>query len=198
MNDELEQSGQAEEASESPAGHEPDASATETEEPEAETPEPEEQPEDGAWAELRLVRGGQPTGEVFAVARHAVIGRFDADVGPIDVDLAPIQEGVYISRKHAEIRYEGGRWLLRDLGSSNGTFVLMPGGSFNRISDETEIEDGQQVAFGNAQFRFHVVGPPEQAADSIAETEVEPEDAEPEEAGLSEEPAEPEPEAPQV
>ena len=27
-----------------------------------------------------------------------------------------------VSRRHAELRIEDGRWLLRDLGSSNGTY----------------------------------------------------------------------------
>src|SRR5438874_9525234 len=88
-------------------------------------------------AELRLTRSGGETGDNFPINGKAVIGRFDAAVGPVDVDLGPLPEGSYVSRKHAEIRCEDGRWFIKDLGSSNGTFVLQPGADFEKISEET-------------------------------------------------------------
>lgn len=104
--------------------------------------------------QLELIRGGEPTGERFPVSARTVVGRFDPAVGPIDVDLGPLPEGVYVSRKHAEVYFEDGKWFVRDLGSSNGTFVLADSGDFERIADSVELHDGQQVAFGNARFIF--------------------------------------------
>ena len=104
-------------------------------------------------AEIVLKRGGAPTDIKFPISPPAVIGRFDPAVGPIDVDLAPLPEGAYVSRKHAKLSYDNGVWTLADMGSSNGTFILRS--DFERV-DETEIKDGEEFALGNARFQFHI------------------------------------------
>lgn len=119
----------------------------------------QEQAGDTAAAELRLLSNGVPSGDTFPLpGGRAVIGRFDQAVGPVDIDLGPFKEGVYVSRKHAVIRFEDGRWLLKDLNSSNGTFVLGADGNFERLSEEQELKDGQEIALGNARFTFHLRG----------------------------------------
>lgn len=106
-----------------------------------------------ATATLVLKRGGVETDNVFEVHPPAMVGRFDPAVGPIDVDLGGLQEAVYISRKHAKITNEDGVWKIEDLGSSNGTFILI--NDFERV-ETAEIGDGTEIAFGNARFVFHV------------------------------------------
>jgi hypothetical protein len=54
-----------------------------------------------------------------------------------------------VSRRHAELRRDGGRWLLRDLGSRNGTRV-----NGVRLLDEAEVCPGDRVSFGDARFRL--------------------------------------------
>ena len=54
-----------------------------------------------------------------------------------------------VSRRHAELRREGGRWVLRDLGSRNGTRV-----NGVRLLDEAEVCPGDRVSFGDARFRL--------------------------------------------
>jgi FHA domain-containing protein/uncharacterized protein DUF1707 len=54
-----------------------------------------------------------------------------------------------VSRRHAELRREGGRWLLHDLGSRNGTRV-----NGVRLLDEAEVCPGDRVSFGDARFRL--------------------------------------------
>lgn len=114
-------------------------------------------------ATLRLVRGGVETGVGFSFAGSAIIGRFDPAVGPIDIDLSGLDEGSYVSRKHARISFQDGTWILEDVGSSNGTFVL-DGDEFRRIMEPTPIEDGATIVFGNARFLFRVNGPAEEEA----------------------------------
>lgn len=116
-----------------------------------------EQSETGASAigpRLVLKQNGAETETVFPIHSPATVGRFDPAVGPIDVDLAPLAEGVYVSRKHASITCEDGVWRVRDLGSSNGTFVLRES-DFERV-EEAELADGTEIAFGNARFVFRI------------------------------------------
>jgi FHA domain/Domain of unknown function (DUF1707) len=54
-----------------------------------------------------------------------------------------------VSRRHAELRREGGRWLLRDLGSRNGTRV-----NGVRVLEETEVAPGDRISFGGARYRL--------------------------------------------
>lgn len=129
----------------------------------------------GPRAKLILKRSGVETDEVFEFGSPATVGRFDPSVGPIDVDLGPLDEGVFVSRKHAKFICEDGTWRIEDLGSSNGTFVLRS--DFEKV-DSAELADGDDVAFGNARFVFRTVTnqdalPTELAADE-AEAEVPP------------------------
>jgi pSer/pThr/pTyr-binding forkhead associated (FHA) protein len=109
----------------------------------------------GTGAKLVLKRGGVETDVEFPFTSPAIVGRFDPAVGPIDIDLGSLSpEGGYISRKHAKIVFEDGSYRVKDLGSSNGTYVLRD--DFERV-DDAELADGQELAFGNARFVFHLV-----------------------------------------
>jgi pSer/pThr/pTyr-binding forkhead associated (FHA) protein len=102
---------------------------------------------------LVVKRNGAETTEIFTVNNPCVIGRFDPSVGPIDIDLGNLPEGVYVSRKHAKITQEDGVWKIHDLGSSNGTFVLADDFEKVMIAD---LADGAEIALGNARFVFHL------------------------------------------
>ncbi|OON80705.1 DUF1707 and FHA domain-containing protein [Streptomyces tsukubensis] len=54
-----------------------------------------------------------------------------------------------VSRVHAELSHHGGTWILRDLGSSNGTTV-----NGRRLVGATTVRDGDQVGFGRMMFRL--------------------------------------------
>lgn len=123
-------------------------------EPMEEPPVAEDAPEEPAGVpRLVLKRSGAETDINYPLNPPSIVGRFDPDIGPIDVDLGPIDEGVYVSRKHAQIVCEEGVWKIRDLDSSNGTFVLRD--DFERI-EEADLADGTEIAFGNARFVFRL------------------------------------------
>lgn len=122
------------------------------EETEELAPEPVEEAEAGS-PRIVVKRSGVETDESFPINPPASLGRFDPAVGPIDVDLGNLPEAVYISRKHAKITCEDGVWMLSDLGSSNGSFILRD--DFERI-EEAELTDGTEFALGNARFVFHL------------------------------------------
>jgi pSer/pThr/pTyr-binding forkhead associated (FHA) protein len=58
-------------------------------------------------------------------------------------------EDVFMSRRHATIRREGGSYVLHDLGSSNGTFV--------QIHAEHVLQDADQFRIGHHLFRVDLV-----------------------------------------
>ncbi|MFN3649136.1 MAG: FHA domain-containing protein [Armatimonadota bacterium] len=109
-------------------------------------------------ARLTLKRGGGLTSEVFPVGGRAVIGRFDTETGPVDVDMGALPESSYVSRHHAEVWPDAsGQWKVRDLGSRNGTFVRPAGGAqFQKVEGEQPLTDGDEIALGNARFEFRV------------------------------------------
>ena len=53
-----------------------------------------------------------------------------------------------VSRRHAELRFADGRWMLRDLGSVNGTWV-----NGRRIM-EAEVAPGDDVQLGGCALRL--------------------------------------------
>src|SRR3954471_11141111 len=89
----------------------------------------------------RLRRGslGLPAARAPAAAR-LLIGRSSACQLVLADDT--------VSRRHAELRVEDGRWLLRDLGSSNGTWVN------GRRVVEAEVRPGDLLHLGGAEVRL--------------------------------------------
>ncbi len=65
-----------------------------------------------------------------------------------------------VSRQHCEIRVEDGAVLLRDLGSSNGTYH-----NGSRVQ-EAELAAGDEVVVGPVNFRLTVDGQPEDLGSS--------------------------------
>ena len=53
-----------------------------------------------------------------------------------------------VSRRHAELRMVEGCWILRDLGSSNGTWVN------GRRVIEAEVFPGDEIQLGGCAFRL--------------------------------------------
>jgi pSer/pThr/pTyr-binding forkhead associated (FHA) protein len=61
-------------------------------------------------------------------------------------------DNVSVSRRQAEVRKEGERWLVRDLGSSNGTFV-----NGERVAADRVIQPGDEISFGKFSLFFEKV-----------------------------------------
>lgn len=80
-------------------------------------------------------------GKVFHLdKRQIIIGRRTSDYRP-DIELT----GTVISRRHAEILVKDNKYLLRDLGSTNGTMLhddrILPGVLY-------ELVHGSKIGFG--------------------------------------------------
>jgi len=77
-----------------------------------------------------------------------------------EADMDVVIDNVAVSRRQAEIRLEGAGWVLRDLGSGNGTFL-----NGRRVDDAAPIRPGDEIAFGKFSLFFdHVPVAPVAAA----------------------------------
>ncbi len=83
---------------------------------------------------------GPQRGELFTLAPVTVIGT--------DPKCQIVLADKFMSSKHAEIKAENGMWVLRDSGSTNGTYVN------NRRVDRHELVDNDFIKFGSAMCKF--------------------------------------------
>ncbi len=110
--------------------------------PEADGTLPMGSPTDGVWGRLSLCLGREEFGDAYLLDKpRVVIGRERGDI------LFP-GDG-FVSGRHAEVATDGRRAVLRDLGSSNGTFV--------RIKGEHPLRPGQLLLIGQQLFRVEVM-----------------------------------------
>lgn len=77
--------------------------------------------------------------------RHALRAVTTLGRGQDEAVIAILENSV--SRLHAELRQEDGAWVLRDLGSTNGTFL-----DGERLGAPRAVGDGQLVSIGNVGF----------------------------------------------
>jgi diguanylate cyclase (GGDEF)-like protein len=92
-----------------------------------------------------IVLAGSSVGEMYKINDEVTtIGRGN------NADVHIVDDG--ISRKHCEIAHSGNQILVRDLGSTNGTFL-----NGNRISEHV-LQDGDKIQVGSTtilKFTFH-------------------------------------------
>jgi hypothetical protein len=115
-----------------------------------ETPKPE-----GVHACLTIERGMSVGKEFTLASDESYIGRWDADNGIFpDIDLDAHDPEAKVSRRHARIIYQQGKYSIEDLGSTNGTYVnrgrrLIPG-------SPQILNDGDEIIVGKTFLRFSV------------------------------------------
>ncbi|GGJ56265.1 FHA domain-containing protein [Deinococcus roseus] len=108
-------------------------------------------------AKLAIKKYGVLSGDsIPLVAGALTVGRFDASTGPVDIDVTGLPGSEHVSRRHAQVFFEDGRWKVKDLGSTNGVF-LRKSGDVNfgpRLAEPTALSNGDEIAFGNLLMIF--------------------------------------------
>lgn len=99
----------------------------------------------GPRARFRLVEGGPERTWDLTEGETITVGS--------KPENAVVLSGEGISRYHAEVVHEGGKWLLKDLGARNGLFVA------GKKIDIHELREGDEVQIGTSKLRFEVVHP---------------------------------------
>jgi hypothetical protein len=93
---------------------------------------------------LVLDGDGKPSERISLTRDPVVIGRLSSN----DVVLSDSN----VSRRHAELTCADGRWILSDLGSTNGSMVN------GRMIKEHPLADGDRLAFGTSELIFKESG----------------------------------------
>lgn len=83
---------------------------------------------------------GAQRGQLFTLTPTSTIGN--------DPTCTVVLHDRFMSGKHAEIKAENGMWVLKDLGSTNGTYVN------NRRVERHELVDNDFIKFGGAMVKF--------------------------------------------
>ena len=88
-----------------------------------------------------LIVSGPKSGSTIELKNNLSIGRGQtSDVRIMDSTL---------SRRHAMLEVIDGIWQIRDLGSSNGTYV-----NDVKVRDVTALQDGDAVRLGSLKLNF--------------------------------------------
>jgi pSer/pThr/pTyr-binding forkhead associated (FHA) protein len=104
-----------------------------------------------------VIERGKSVGKQFVLSSaESQIGRWDADGGIFpDIDLDSDDPEAKVSRRHARITFQDGKYFLEDLGSTNGTFINRG----KRLSPGTRqpLNDGDEIIVGKTFLRFNLV-----------------------------------------
>jgi hypothetical protein len=84
--------------------------------------------------------------------REYVVGRASAETRP-DIDLSPLESGKSgVSRRHATLQLTGNTLYIKDLNSTNYTYVE---GRRLRANEQLALKSGDRIQMGNLLFTLH-------------------------------------------
>jgi serine phosphatase RsbU (regulator of sigma subunit) len=84
---------------------------------------------------------------LFSPFRQPLIGEA-ISIGRASDCSIPIKDR-YLSRKHAEIIAAGSAWILKDLGSANGTYL-----NGSRVERDEQLKTGDRIRLGDTEIVF--------------------------------------------
>lgn len=98
--------------------------------------------------DLRITSGAKAGTRTSLTRAVAIAGRHPECDLPFDA-----HKDTDVSTRHAEFRSEGDGWVVRDLGSTNGTFV-----NGKRITGQTRLRKGDVLTLGAHGPRIEITG----------------------------------------
>jgi hypothetical protein len=101
-------------------------------------------PEHAATAVFSVI---DPAKSSFAVGERVAIGTY-VTIGRASANTLVFEDD-FTSSRHAEIALDGNRWIVRDLSSTNGTYL-----NGHRVKGQAHIRDGDELGFGNVVVEF--------------------------------------------
>jgi len=109
-----------------------------------------------------VITRGRSTNQVLRLAEGVTtVGR------QADCQLRIVSSQV--SRRHCQLFEKGGQFLVKDLGSSNGTFV-----NGKKVQDQRVLSPGDELTVGQVKFRVERIGAAARPGDTAVPAEAEP------------------------
>lgn len=97
-----------------------------------------------------IQRNGIRAGKVWLIGPDTVLGR-----KPMDEDgEAIVIADDTVSKRHAKIRLEEGRFMFWDLASANGSFLIGTNGTRERVYTPHPLADGDTIDLGDARLTY--------------------------------------------
>ena len=87
---------------------------------------------------------------LFSPFRQELEGEATISIGRASDCSIPVKDR-YLSRRHAEIVPNGDGWILKDLGSANGTYL-----NGNRVERDTRLTPGDRIRLGDTELLFEM------------------------------------------
>ena len=104
---------------------------------------------------------------LFSPIRHSLEGAA-VSIGRASDCSIPIKDR-YLSRKHAEIIAVGNTWVLKDLGSANGTYL-----NGSRVERDEALKPGDRIRLGDTEIVFEATERNTDRFIAVAETKASP------------------------
>ena len=95
----------------------------------------------GRLVMLDAAESSIPPGTTLPLFARTIVGRHP--------DCTIVLDDSFVSAEHAELEEIEARWYVRDLGSTNGTFV-----NGRAVTVDTGIQDGDIVQFGRVKLKL--------------------------------------------
>ncbi|MDT9338542.1 FHA domain-containing protein [Trichodesmium erythraeum 21-75] len=99
---------------------------------------------------------GAPIPEFIIDSNNAIIGKFNPEIGPVEIDLDGFYGDNTVSLTHAEIYFKNNQWQIKDMGSTNGIYIKHIGKTrFGyRINKPEILNSGDEIAIGKIRLLF--------------------------------------------
>ncbi|NEP88032.1 MAG: FHA domain-containing protein [Okeania sp. SIO2C2] len=113
----------------------------------------------GTIAKLIPKQVGSPVPEFIIDSNNALIGKFDPNIGPVEIDLDGFYGDETVSSTHAEIYFENNQWQIKDMGSTHGIYIKPTGKTrFGYRTNKPEIlNSGDEIAIGKIRLLFLII-----------------------------------------
>ena len=108
-------------------------------------------------AKLTAKAADSPIKEYILDETPLLVGKFDPDTEIVDIDLVRFPDAELISRNHAELSFDGSSWQVRDLNSTNGTYLKRGAERAFKITQPETVHEGDRLSFANIVFTFSIL-----------------------------------------